>query len=190
MRIALLLACCLIAGACAQERPADAAPRVRPATWAQPMLGGRTGNWFRVDDRLQRSEQPDTKGMRELEASGIRTVVNLRSLHTDDDEARGTALKLVHLPCDAGDLTYDQLLAAVRAIVKADAPVLLHCWHGSDRTGAVAAGYRIAIQGWTREAAVDEMVNGGYGHHEMFDNLRTLLLGLDEAAFRQAVAAP
>ena len=31
--------------------------------------------------------------------------------------------------------------------------------------------YRILRQGWTADAAIDEMKNGGYGYHSVWSNL-------------------
>ena len=51
------------------------------------------------------------------------------------------------------------------------APVLLHCYQGSDRTGMLTAMYRIVVQGWTKEAAIEEMKEGGYGFSAVWNNL-------------------
>lgn len=37
----------------------------------------------------------------------------------------------------------------------------MRCQHGADRTGLVSALYRMVVQGWDAEAAVDGMVRGG-----------------------------
>jgi tyrosine-protein phosphatase SIW14 len=128
--------------------------------------------------------------MRELEAFGVKAVVNLREFHSDADEAAGTKLQLDEIRLDAGDLSYAQLVAALRLVLAAPKPVAVHCLHGSDRTGAVVAGWRIAVEGWSQAEALDEMVHGGYGHHAMFDNLRTLIAGLDAASLRRELALP
>ena len=57
------------------------------------------------------------------------------------------------------------MLYEVITIRRASGPVLVHCLHGSDRTGTIVAMYRIVEQGWTREAAIAEMTGGGYGYH-------------------------
>jgi len=177
-----LLLCALLLTACVAG---DAtAPRVRPATWAQPVIGAGPGNWFQVSDELYRCEQPSSKEMKVLETFGMKAVVNLREFHSDKDEAEKTALTVSEIKLDAGELPYTQLVAALKLVLSAPKPVVVHCWHGSDRTGAVVAGYRVAVQGWTPAAALDEMVNGGYGHHQMYDNLRALIGGLDAAKLR------
>ncbi len=38
-----------------------------------------------------------------------------------------------------------------------------HCQMGADRTGSVMAMFRILLQGWTREEALREMREGGFG---------------------------
>ncbi|WVM91781.1 tyrosine-protein phosphatase [Halopseudomonas pachastrellae] len=41
--------------------------------------------------------------------------------------------------------------------------VLIHCKHGQNRTGLMAAMYRIVFDGWSREQAMAEMLEGGFG---------------------------
>ena len=65
----------------------------RPATWAQPVTGTTVKNLNRVTPQLYRSAQPDAAGMREIEKLGVRTVIDLRDLNDDKDEARGTKLR-------------------------------------------------------------------------------------------------
>ena len=157
--------------------------RPRPLHWAQPMVGSSIDNWHRVDDVLYRCGQPDDAGMRELAAHGVRTIVNLRAWHSDHDEVAGSGLTLVEVPLGAGSLTYPELVAAVRALLAAEKPVVVHCWQGADRTGAVVAAWRVAVHGWTPAAALDEMVAGGFGHASIYGNLRELVAGLDRARF-------
>lgn len=168
----------------------SATTRARPTHWAQPMLGADVANWHRVDDQLHRCGQPDRDGMRALAAHGVRTVVNLRSWHSDRDEIAGTGMTSVEVPASAGSMDYADLVQALRAVVQAEKPVAVHCWHGSDRTGAVVAAWRVAVSGWTAQEALDEMVAGGFGHSELFDNLRALVAGLDRAQLRADVGLP
>jgi len=123
----------------AQAEPA----RVRPLAWAQPVIGVELGNFYQLTDKVYRSRQPDDEEMRMLESMGIRSILNLREYHSDEDEARGTRLNLYHVPVAAGDIDDRFVIEALRAIDQAEKPVLIHCWHGSDRTGVVSAMYRM-----------------------------------------------
>jgi tyrosine-protein phosphatase SIW14 len=172
---------CMLLLACTT---ATSTPRVRPAQWAEPVIDGEVENWYRVSPDLHRCAQPTQKGLQELAHFGIQSIVNLRKYHSDQTAIAGTSLSLIEVPVGAGNLTYDQLVAALKAVAAAAKPTCVHCWHGSDRTGAVIAAWRIAVEGWTPAEALDEMVAGGYGHSVWFTNLRELIGGLDADRLR------
>jgi tyrosine-protein phosphatase SIW14 len=44
----------------------------------------------------------------------------------------------------------------------ANQPVLVHCWHGTVRTGVLVAIYRVKEQGWPLQKALDEMISYGF----------------------------
>ncbi len=172
-RLLGLAVLCLVLAACASLP----SPVPRPARWAQPVSAQHVQNLYRVDDGLYRAAQPDAAGMRELERLGIKTVLDLRLAHSDRHLMRGTALQARNLPMSPSTISAHQLRKALRLIRESEKPVLVHCLHGADRTGAVIAAYRIAEQGWSQEAAVREMRRGGYGHHYLlFPNIRKTLL--------------
>lgn len=182
-----LLTLCVLLGACA---PAAKPPLVRPDTWAQPVDSKAVDNWYRVSADLYRCAQPSASQMRALEAFGIKSVVNLREYHSDKDETAGTKLQIAQVPVGAGDLTYAQLVTAVKALVAAPKPVVVHCWRGADRTGAVVAAWRVAVDAWQPAEAVEEMAAGGFGHAALYDNLRELVAGLDAVKLRADVGLP
>jgi protein tyrosine/serine phosphatase len=162
--------------------------RARPLEWAQPMLGIELDNFYRLSDEVYRSKQPDDEEMAALEELGMRSILNLREYHSDEDDARGTGLELYHVPVNAGEIDDGFVLAALRAIAQAEKPILIHCWHGSDRTGVVAAMYRMVFQNWPREQAIDEFVNGGFGYHASFyPNIERYLKRVDIEAIRRQV---
>lgn len=159
--------------------------RVRPAEWAQPVIGFELGNFYQVSDDVYRSQQPDDEALRELEKAGFRAVLNLREYHVDDNEEAGN-LKLYRVPMDAGEITDVEMERALKAIAEAPKPILVHCWHGSDRTGVVVAMYRMVFQNWPREKAVDEFVNGGYGYHKsVYPNIEQYLETVDVRRFQR-----
>ena len=159
-----------------------------PASGAQAMQGSHVRNFYQVDVGVYRSEQPDRTGFIELQQRGVRSVLNLRAYHRDDTAAAGTTLTLLHVPTHTAVISYAQLVTAVAMMRQAEKPVLVHCMHGSDRTGAVIAAYRVAEQGWTPAQAADELQQGGFGYHAMFGNIPPLIRQLDANRLRADVA--
>ena len=51
----------------------------------------------------------------------------------------------------------------------------------------MSAMYRMVEQGWTKQAAIDELVNGGYGFHPVWQNILQYLNQVDVASIRQQV---
>ena len=152
----------------------------RPASWAQSIELDGVPNLHKVSDDLYRSGQPSAEGMVNLEEMGVKTIVNLRLLNSDRDELEGTSLGYVHINMEAWDADQEEAVEFLRVVSDPDrVPVLVHCSYGSDRTGAVCAVYRIAVQGWSKEEAIREMTQGGFGFHQIWTNLAIWIRSLD-----------
>lgn len=162
----------------------------RPAQWAQPVEAAELKNFFRLDDKVFRSAQPDRKGFEAAYQLGIRNVLNLRNYHSDDSKAKGTGLKLYRVKMEAGEFGFETVVKALRIIRESEGPVLIHCWHGSDRTGAVSALYRIVFQGWSKEDAIEELINGGYGFHSIYGNIPQFIRDADIDGIKKRVFEP
>ncbi|OIQ67634.1 hypothetical protein GALL_507870 [mine drainage metagenome] len=65
--------------------------------------------------------------------------------------------------------------------------MLIHCTHGADRTGTVIALWRIIYQGWSREAALAEMTQGGFGFYLIWLNLTRYVEAVDLAELKARV---
>jgi protein tyrosine/serine phosphatase len=168
--IVMLMLCC---------SQAFAEPRLRPAAWATPVIGTTLDNFYWIDSNLYRSEQPNEASFNALTALGIKQILNLREYHSDQD-ASEKEFSVHRVPMAAGDVTEEQLMEALTQIKNRKAALLIHCWHGSDRTGATVAAYRIVFQNWSKAQAIDEMINGGYGYHaSIYPNLVDLINQLD-----------
>jgi protein tyrosine/serine phosphatase len=186
-----LLSISLLFALPAVAQPVAPAPRERPAEWAVPIINATLENCYRVSAEFYRCEQPDAKDIPTLQALGIKSILNLRRYNSDSSSLERAGFKLLLQRMEADDLTVDDLVAGLRQIKEAPKPVLLHCWHGSDRTGSIVAAYRIVFQGWTPAAALDELRFGGYGYHEKtFPNIITLFETLDAGKLRERVLAP
>jgi uncharacterized protein (TIGR01244 family) len=143
----------------------------RPAGWATPIDPNR--NLYQITPTLYRSAQPEQRDAAQLQKLGIRTIINFRADHSDESVLNLSGVKLVRIPINTWSIGDDQIVSALHAIKQAqkDGPVLIHCQHGADRTGTVAAMYRILEQGWTREQALRELKEGGYGFHSIWVNI-------------------
>lgn len=147
---------------------AQAEPRLRPVSWGNLIIGTHFSNLYQVDKGVYRSEQPDDDGVGDLQALGIKEILNLREFHRDDGEVGKSNFILERVQMDAGKVTEQQVIQALRIIKNRNGPILIHCWHGSDRTGVTIAAYRIIFNNWTKAQALDEMIHGGYGYHASF----------------------
>ena len=165
-----------------------AEPRIRPDTWGAPVIGTGFDNLYFVDKGLYRSEQPEHEDVSDLNTLGIKEVLNLREYHGDKDDIKDNGIVLHRIKMNAGTVTEEQLVDALRIIKSRKGPVLVHCWHGSDRTGVTIAAYRIVFNNWSKSQALDEMNNGGYGYHSnIYPNLVTLIENLNIMKIKNAI---
>jgi protein tyrosine phosphatase (PTP) superfamily phosphohydrolase (DUF442 family) len=173
--------------------PAASATGTRDPRWAQPVAKPGLPNLHKVSDVLYRGAQPTAEGFRELKAMGIKTVVNLRSFHSDRDELGDVGLAYEHIYMKAWHPEDKEVVLFLQIVNDpARQPVFVHCQHGADRTGTMCALYRIALQGWTRDEALKEMTEGGFGFHEVWDNLPEYIgkLDLDDIKKRAGIKNP
>ncbi len=187
-----------LGGGCATAAPAATGPR--PASWASPVAAGPgLPNLHRVNASLYRSAQPSHEGF-VLLATGaslangdpqIKTVVSLRAFNRDPSlVAVSSPLRLEEISFKTWHPEDEDVVKFLRlATTPALQPVLVHCRHGSDRTGIMVALYRIVVEGWSKAEATDEMINGGFGFHPMWKNLPRYIEALDVDAIRAQVAA-
>lgn len=160
----------------------------RPGSWAQPVKLAGVSNLYKVSDLLYRCAQPTADGFKELEKLGIRTVINLRSEHTDRNLLAGTNLNYYEIPSKATQVNEADLLKFLQIVTNPEeGPYLVHCHHGADRTGLFVAVYRVVVQNWPREEAIREMQNGGYGFHNTYTNIVRYLQTFDPEKFRRAL---
>jgi protein tyrosine/serine phosphatase len=156
-------------------------------------------NLYRVNASLYRSAQPSRAGFEFLEsgpslANGdrpINAVVSLRAFNDDSSlVATSSDLRLEEISFKSWHPEDEDVIEFLRiATTPSLQPVLVHCRHGSDRTGTMVAIYRIVVEGWTKSEATDEMVNGGFGFHPVWQNLPLYIDALDVDAIRAEVEA-
>jgi len=142
---------------------------------------------------LYRSGQLSLDGLdRLIDAFGIRTVVSLRD--SDDghspppdaaEEAFCRKVDVHHVriaprswwpeydgppPAEQGVTTFLKVMDD-----PANYPVLVHCFAGVHRTGAMVAVYRMEFERWTNAEALQELRAGGYKNLDRELDVRTYL---------------
>ncbi len=131
-------------------------------------------NFHQVDGAVYRSGKPSAGDVTALAASGIRSILTLETYAYDPDgldaeraAAEAAGLKFFRVamsPMPYDKPTLEQVLEALTVTTQPENwPILVHCYHGSDRTGLVIGAYHIRAHGWTADAAIADMRNFGHG---------------------------
>lgn len=128
--------------------------------WASPI--DTDFNFYQVSDLLYRSALPDSSKQDIISQQRIATIITL--IKEDDRKwlENDTGVQLIRYPTHADRVKDDDVLEVLRLIRQSEVQgksVLLHCKHGQNRTGLFVAMYRIVVQGWTKEQALDELRN-------------------------------
>src|SRR3954467_10941239 len=172
-RLALLLALALVIPGCADEARPTATTSQRPLAQRLPGVAG-VENFARVNPALYRGAQPTEEGLKQLKAMGVKTVIDFRSFHSTRKEVEAAGMTPVEIPlrADLGSVPPDDdSLKKFFAVVldPARQPVYIHCAFGKDRTGTMAAVYRLEMDGWTGDEALEEME--AFGYHNIYRDL-------------------
>lgn len=158
----------------------------RPQTWAKSIRLEGVPNLHKIDNHLYRSAQPTKEGVKKLKEMGIETIVNLRSFHSDRFEISNTGMGYEHIYMKAWHPEQKEIVRFLQIVTNPKrTPVLVHCQHGADRTGTMTALYRIIVQGWSKEDAIREMMEGGFGFHGIWKNLPRWIQELDIEAVKK-----
>ena len=160
--------------------------KVDNPNWATKMDISGLPNLHKISDNLYRGAQPTKEGMQELEKLGIKTVINLRSEHSDSDEMENVNLAYANIRMTTANPETENIVRFLNIVTDSNnAPVFVHCKYGADRTGTVCAIYRIVVQDWSKEDAIEEMTKGGYGFHSIWGNLVDYIRDMDIEKIKQ-----
>ena len=159
--------------------------------WATKLEQPGVPNLHRVTTNLFRSAQPTAEGMKSIERLGIKTVLSLRNFHSDKDEVESTTLRTERIRINAWHAKDEDVLRFLKLVTDTNAsPILVHCLHGSDRTGIMIAIYRMTVEGWPKDEAIKEMTSANFGFHPLWKNLIEYLEQLDVEALRKKAGLP
>lgn len=172
----------------ALSQASDNSSEPRPKQWAQSI--NNQYNLYRMSPTLYRSALPDPEAQTLLDPLKVETVVNFLK-EPDSLWLSRANITQVQLPFRTKHVDDADVLASLRAILAAEqrGPVLMHCKHGLDRTGLMAAMYRVVVQGWSKEQALDEMRNGGFGDSKRLKYGTAYLQKVDVDKLRNGLAS-
>lgn len=147
----------------------------KPFAVARPEVRG-IANFAEIEPGLARGARPTDEGLLELKARGYRTVISFIHFSGEREKLARLGIELLELPMHAGLFgatpptpeQIDTFLDVVSDSTKR--PVFFHCRRGRDRTGAMAAIYRLERSGWRKSEALEEM--RAFGFHSYYRKLR------------------
>jgi tyrosine-protein phosphatase SIW14 len=155
----------------AQERPLtqpSAAAAVQPTYGVKLHLAG-IHNAGKINDVLFRGAQPKDGGLTELKKLGVTTIVDLRgedreTFEWERGESETLGMRFVHIPVSGWAPPSDEQVAQFLSLFHGSPKqkIFVHCRFGDDRTGVFVATYRMAIDKWTPEQAMNEMYFFGF----------------------------
>lgn len=159
----------------------------RPANWAQPVDPDFV--LYKMSDSLYRSALPRVHDVEWLQENKIQTVINFYQ-KPDSFWLHDTRIEQIQIPLRTDRIDDVDVLRVLRSIASAEqkGKVLMHCKHGQNRTGLIAAMYRIVFEGWSKADAMAEMQQG-YGGEERMDGANRYLENVDVDAIKQALAS-
>lgn len=163
----------------------------RPDYWGLAIA--KQYNFYQVNSWLFRSEQPSDLLLPYLQQQKIEIVINLRTRNEDLTLLKHQHIQLIHIPINTWNIQRQQIVKVMQILQKAQAAhqrVLIHCYHGSDRTGTMIAMSRILLEGWTTKEALQEMKHGGYGFHPIWINIDRLFHPQNIEWMRQQLTHP
>jgi protein tyrosine/serine phosphatase len=160
--------------------------KTRPANWAEPLNRPGLSNFYEVTTNLYRGAQPSAQGMKELKSMGVKTVLNLRSFHSDRGLVSSGDLKLARLHMKPWHAEDEDVVAFLKIANNTNnLPLFVHCQHGADRTGMICAMYRVVICNWKKEDAIKEMKEGGFHFYPGWRNLVNYINKADVEALKK-----
>lgn len=140
-------------------------------------------DWFgeirlpsQVTPLIWRSGRPTQQALTDLYARGVRTIINLEDdpdvVAAEAAYAKKQGFVYYSYPTGSFWQPEDKAMNEILQILRTThVQVLVHCYHGEDRTGLVIGLERVLLEKWQTAQAHDEMLSLGF--HE-------ILLGLDQ----------
>lgn len=134
----------------------------------------------RVTEGVFRGPHPEM--LVDLQSRGIKTILSLQTgaqdifrgrVYVEDEKAEMAGIDVIHVRLDnLRPPTVAQIERCLNLMIgrtqysgvqlKGTLPIYVHCKHGVDRTGFICAAYRVLVEGWDVEDALQEMREMGF----------------------------
>jgi protein tyrosine phosphatase (PTP) superfamily phosphohydrolase (DUF442 family) len=120
-------------------------------------------NFGRLAANLYRGANPEMGAYPSLRTFGIDTVVRFSTgdefIAAEKARVESLGMAFISLPWRAADLPETNQVVSFLSLVRnhPEHTYFVHCREGVDRTGVMVALYRVAIDGWSTDQAIDEM---------------------------------
>jgi protein tyrosine phosphatase (PTP) superfamily phosphohydrolase (DUF442 family) len=152
----------------AQDHPQSFPPSAMRSAYGEKLRVPGIPNIGKVNDH-HRGAQPRLQGLAELKKVGITTVVDLRSedprtIAWERQQAESLGMRFVHIPVSGWSPPKDERVIQFLSLFHNDPKekIFVHCRFGDDRTGVFVATYRMAVEKWPAEQALNEMYFFGF----------------------------
>ena len=118
----------------------------------------------RIDTGVYRGASPTEAGLRSLARAHVKTLICLRRKVPHRETARELGLRIEHIPLSQFEGPSRESIRRFLEITTDPSarPVFFHCRYGESRTGAMAALYRMQVQGWPQDMVLKEMKEFGF----------------------------
>ncbi len=168
----------------AQSSSQSAPPRqtAMGSAYGEKLRLAGIANAGKINERLYRGAQPRNGSVQELKRLGVTTIVDLRgedsvTREREKKEAESLGIHFVNIPVSGWSPPTNDQVAQFLSIFrdKSQERVFVHCRFGEDRTGVFVATYRMAIQHWPSQQALNEMYSfgfNGFWHRSMISFVR------------------
>ncbi|MGZ8474410.1 MAG: fused DSP-PTPase phosphatase/NAD kinase-like protein [Candidatus Deferrimicrobiaceae bacterium] len=99
-------------------------------------------------------------------------MINLRTPHGEREAIEAAGMRYVEIPMNVRKNVDPAAVRKALSVMTdpANQPVFVHCSRGTDRTGVLAAVYRMEVDGWSEAEAEAEME--AFGFHEFWSQLK------------------
>jgi protein tyrosine phosphatase (PTP) superfamily phosphohydrolase (DUF442 family) len=169
LALLLLLPLPLLAQTAAPTSALAATPAFPPLAHGEKLRITGIPHAGKISETLYRGAQPQEVGFSELKILGITTIVDLRAedrekIAWERKHAESLGMRFIHIPVNGWSPPTDEQVVQFLSIFR-DNPgqkIFMHCHFGEDRTGVFTAVYRIAIDKWSAEQAMQEMYFFGF----------------------------